>query len=174
MNIFFVDTSPQGAARALCDKHIPKMVVETAQMLSTAAWCVLSPPNTTVLPRIYRSAYPNHPSTKWVRSSLGAYTWTWGLFRNLIIEYEFRFNRRHKSTDLLDPLGSYEILDCLDTTAFELPPQCMPDKYKQVDTLRAYRAYYLGDKMRFAKWERGRSAPDWVGLPDFYLGDVAS
>ena len=37
MNIFFLDENPQKAAQSLCDKHVVKMVLETAQMCSTAA-----------------------------------------------------------------------------------------------------------------------------------------
>ena len=36
MNIFVLDEDPAAAAIMLCDKHIPKMIVESAQMLSTA------------------------------------------------------------------------------------------------------------------------------------------
>ena len=36
MNIFVLDKDPRVAARMLCDKHVPKMIVESAQMLSTA------------------------------------------------------------------------------------------------------------------------------------------
>ena len=37
MNIFFLDKNPYVAAHKQCDKHVVKMVLETAQMLSTAA-----------------------------------------------------------------------------------------------------------------------------------------
>ena len=37
MNIFFLHRNPKIAARMQCDKHVVKMVLETAQMLSTAA-----------------------------------------------------------------------------------------------------------------------------------------
>jgi len=36
MNIFFLDRDPYKAALALCDKHVPKMLLESTQMLSTA------------------------------------------------------------------------------------------------------------------------------------------
>ena len=35
MNIFILNDDPVIAAQEQCDKHIPKMVVESAQMLST-------------------------------------------------------------------------------------------------------------------------------------------
>ena len=36
MNIFALDSDPFKAARMMCDKHIPKMIVETAQMMASA------------------------------------------------------------------------------------------------------------------------------------------
>ena len=36
MNIFALSNDPAEAAQMMCDKHIPKMIVEAAQMLSTA------------------------------------------------------------------------------------------------------------------------------------------
>jgi hypothetical protein len=36
MNIFFLDKNPQKAAEYLCDKHVPKMLLESSQMLCTA------------------------------------------------------------------------------------------------------------------------------------------
>ena len=38
MNIFILDTDPKNAAMMLCDKHVVKMIVETAQMLCTVAY----------------------------------------------------------------------------------------------------------------------------------------
>jgi len=35
MNIFILDKDPVVAAQMLCDKHVPKMLVESGQMLST-------------------------------------------------------------------------------------------------------------------------------------------
>ena len=37
MNIFVVEENPVDAARALCDKHVVKMVLESVQLLSTVA-----------------------------------------------------------------------------------------------------------------------------------------
>ena len=57
MNIFHLDVSPDLAARWLCDKHIPKMILETGQMLSTAHRILGSP----VEDKVYKQAYINHP-----------------------------------------------------------------------------------------------------------------
>ena len=36
MNIFYLDRDPVIAAQMMCDKHVVKMILESAQMLSTA------------------------------------------------------------------------------------------------------------------------------------------
>ena len=36
MNVFVLSECPIESAEMMCDKHIPKMIVEAAQMLSTA------------------------------------------------------------------------------------------------------------------------------------------
>ena len=36
MNIFHLDNDPIKAAQMMCDKHIVKMIVEYAQLMSTA------------------------------------------------------------------------------------------------------------------------------------------
>jgi len=36
MNIFYLDKDPIKAAEMSCDKHVCKMIIESAQMLSTA------------------------------------------------------------------------------------------------------------------------------------------
>ena len=35
MNLFILSTDPVEAAQMQCDKHVPKMLVESGQMLST-------------------------------------------------------------------------------------------------------------------------------------------
>ena len=35
MNVFYVDKHPVRAAEQMCDKHIVKMILESAQLLST-------------------------------------------------------------------------------------------------------------------------------------------
>ena len=36
----------------------------------------------------------------------------------------------------------------------------MPDQYKNLDAIKAYRDYYIFEKSRFAKWKLGNT-PDW-------------
>ena len=165
MNLFYVESSPQGAAQALCDKHVNKMTTETAQMLSTAVHRHLSPPNSSVFPFIWRPAYLHHPSTRWVGDCLAQYVWAYALLKALCDEFEYRGFKNgepHAAKALVHYLGSFEVITALPDGTFDAPPQCMPDQYKQIDTMQAYRDYYRGEKLGFAKWERGRDAPAWV------------
>ena len=72
MNIFYLHTDPKKAAEYHCDKHVVKMIIESAQMLYCAHW-VLNPEN---LPEnAYKLAHKNHPSSIWVRESYDNYMW---------------------------------------------------------------------------------------------------
>ena len=64
MNIFAFDPDPEISASYHCDQHLHKMILESAQMVSTAM--IARGFN---LPYLYKSAYPNHPCTKWAASS---------------------------------------------------------------------------------------------------------
>ena len=94
MNIFYLDKNPQTAAAMHCDKHCVKMVLEYAQLLSTAHR-VLDGDNAPL--DLYKIAHKNHPSTIWVRSSKQHYDWLFRLFRKLTIEYGIRYGRIHNS-----------------------------------------------------------------------------
>ena len=97
MNIFHLHTNPKIAARMQCDKHIVKMVLETAQMLSTAARAKGHNIG-------YKTAYPNHPMTLWVGESPHNYAWTAIHGLELAREYTKRYKKRHKSQDIIEPL----------------------------------------------------------------------
>ena len=158
MNIFMLDYNPIIAAQMHCDKHVVKMILESAQMLSTAHR-VLDGDDYADSNKLYRATHKNHPSNVWVRKSLHNYLWLHELFVQLLLEYENRYNKVHACDRLVNKLSSApeNISDC----AGEPVPQCMPDKYKvKFDTVQAYRNYYLGEKAYFAKWSKS-SVPLW-------------
>ena len=70
MNIFHLDKNPITCAEYHCDKHVVKMILETAQMLSTAYR-----KNFNDGEKLYKSAYPNHPITLWVGSTGENFFW---------------------------------------------------------------------------------------------------
>lgn len=157
MNLFFLHKVAGKCAEDLCDKHIPKMVLETAQMLSTAHHYH----NSVHKNSVYKRAYENHPTTKWVRQNCRTYEFAYRLFLDLLHEYFERFHKVHKCDTLRKFLA---INPCPDGDWVE-PPQCMPDEYKCDDTVTAYRNYYINEKAYFAKWTRSKihkgKPPKW-------------
>lgn len=120
MNVFFLDECPIKAAQYQCDKHVVKMILETAQMLSTAHRVLdgkqlVSPKTGKPLQQfdhplwheeLYKCAHINHPSTKWIRASAGNYSWAYQHFRALCNEYTYRYGKVHESErKLLDILN---------------------------------------------------------------------
>lgn len=161
MNIFFLDRDPSLAARYTCDKHVVKMILETAQLLSTAHR-LLDGNDKFQLPDdrdaiLYRATHKNHPSAVWVRSGVDQYRWTHDLLYYLIWEFRARYGKPH-ATERLQPF----LLDAPDNIRvgrWQDPPQCMPDDCKGPDTVLAYRTYYAKYKSNFAKWKNGQ--PEW-------------
>lgn len=161
MNIFILDKDPGLAAVAHCDKHLIKMLLETAQLLSTAHRLIEGDQRSESL-GLYKAAYPSHPCAVWVRTERGAYEWTLTLFKALCAEYTHRYGKVHKTSALLPGLSVVPFFPRL-APAFRLEraPQAMPDCYKHPgDPVAAYREYYDKEKRRFAKWTK-RIPPDW-------------
>lgn len=143
MNIFYIHNDPKVCAKAMTDKHCVKMILESAQMLSTAHHELdqdKAPDN------IYKSTHKNHPSAKWVRQSVQNYKWLYDHFIFLSDEYTRRYNRRHKTDKdlshiLINPPKNIPVAD------FTQPPQAMPDIYKTNNSVRSYRIYYITEKL---------------------------
>ena len=141
MNIFYLDKCPEKAARLQYNKHVVKMILESAQMLCTAHHCIMG--EDADVP--YKVAHRNHPSTIWARQSGENYTWLYRHMMELGREYERRYGKKHLSiTKCEDPLS---ILPggILETGLTEMP-QCMPDEYKDKCSVQAYWNYYIGEK----------------------------
>jgi len=166
MNLFYLDEDPTIAAQLQCDKHVVKMILETAQMLSTAHRELDGDDVPDVL---YKRTHKNHPSSKWVRESEANYQWAYRHFIALCDEYTHRYGKTHLTdrklrTVLWHPPRGIQY----DSLAPTPPPQCMPDEYKHADTVTAYRAYYQSpEKQRIATWNKCRPAPEWFIAESF-------
>lgn len=151
MNIFYLDSDPREAARMQCDQHVIKMILETAQLLSTAhAELDGESP-------AYKPTHKNHPSAVWVRKQRGHYEWAYLHMLALGDEYKRRFGKVHRTIrEHAESLRCFPRNMTRDTAriAFETPPQCMPDNCKRDDTTLAYQLYY---NVKADEWaERGR------------------
>lgn len=141
MNIFYLSNDPEKAAQLQYNKHVVKMILETAQLLCTAHHELGSNIN---IP--YKATHKNHPSAIWVRSSISAYRWAYEHMLALGKEYTKRYGKEHltiaKCKDLL-----YTLPVNIADKPFEQPPQCMPDQYKvEGDSVTAYWNYYEAEK----------------------------
>ena len=143
MNIFYLDECPDKAARLQYNKHVVKMILESAQMLCTAHHCYGDKDQVENVP--YKQAHLNHPSTIWTRRSKSTYMWLYNHMMALGNEYTKRYGKTHLS-----------ITKCKDFLAIPprhiqgddwcQPPQAMPDEYKDPCSIQAYWNYYIGEK----------------------------
>jgi hypothetical protein len=163
VNIFVLDLNPLVAARYHTDRHVVKMILESAQMLSTAHR-ILDPDCDGWHDRVglYQSAYTNHPCTVWARQGSGNYTWLYRLFRSLCDEYTHRYGKVHASSKLLAPLWQIPLALRGGPNPFRTEfAQAMPDHFKHPDAVQAYQAYYRHAKSHLHKWT-GRPVPSWI------------
>ena len=185
MNIFILDNDPALAAMQQCDKHVVKMIVESAQMLSTAhrmldgrltkrlsgsgkrmvSCYVMDDRREDV---IMKAVHFNHPCTKWTMESSGNYRWHWTHLRALCREYTHRYDKTHRvETERLKilkkppdniPRGSL--------TPFRLAMKDCPECAALGDPVEAYRAFYQTKQDRFPMvWTR-REVPEWFNFKE--------
>jgi len=177
MNIFYVHTDPVIAAKSMVDKHVVKMILESAQLLSTAHRVIDGKEQQGVTKTgrkkkiwlmhdardnvLYQATHINHPSAVWCRTSIENYHWLAEHFFALMEEYTYRYGKQHKcfgelSYMLQSPpknLGEYD---------WTTMPSCMPDEYKVInDPVESYRNYYRVGKLKLHKWT-GRNPPEWI------------
>lgn len=159
MNIFVLDADPVTAAQMHNNKHICKMSIEYAQLLS-AAHHVWQSPHCDVL---YRLTHKNHPATKWVAAHPDHYRWTYALACATWDEYTYRYGKTHGSARLRDMLATVPVMSGYGPAT--PPPQCMPDVCKVAGNtwdavVAAYHQYYRDAKASFAVW-KNRETPSW-------------
>ena len=186
MNIFVLDRSSREAARMHCDKHVPKMCVEAAQMMASAlrrhgATDQQMPLTKSGTP--YKGGYAHHPCTVWAGDTRSNYSWLAQYGDELCREYSKRFGKVHACHDAIGRMRGMIIalIPPGDPTPFAL---AMPDEFRPMwfsehrgimypddyadkrlthashqIAVEAYRRYY--HSKQFAKWEKGTPAPDW-------------
>jgi len=166
MNIFFLNWNPRKAAEYHCDKHVVKMIIETAQLLYTAHW-VLETPNMPL--NSYKMTHKNHPSAIWARESLANYLWLCSLGWWLCKEYQFRYNNDKKQNThkteahIVWLLNNHPKLSNINMTPVR---QAMPDEYKMSDPIESYQKYYIEDKLKkrgIIKYTK-REAPKFISM----------
>ena len=153
MNIFVLDLDIKKCARYHCDQHVVKMILESAQIACTAL-------NERGFTTPYRSTHVKHPSVLWAGTSYDNLQWLKKLARALNKEYQYRY-RTSKNH------GSFGVIEQIEGMRFESTgltdfPQTMPERFRVPgDPVKAYRNFYVGEKLRFARWTRRRK-PAWI------------
>src|SRR5210317_1496369 len=181
MNIFYLDKDPVKAAEMSCDKHVVKMILESAQMLSTAKrvldgeeyfdttkngrkikrWRLKNSNEEAI---IYKSGWLRHPSTQWVMKS--AYNYRWLYLHMMALNEQYKLRYKHTKDHLcIQKLG--QLLStppkninvrAIGTDATPaMPDECIVPG----DSVASYRKYYIMKKKRFATWKTPAQMPEW-------------
>ena len=181
MNIFYLDKDPIEAAKQSCDKHVVKMIVESAQMLSTAHRMIdgkeytdltksgrrikrWKHPNANLEKTLYKACHTGHPSTVWVMQSAYNYHWLYKHMMALNTEFKMRYGHilNHKTVQLLEGALMYPPKNISLNTIATDPPPAMPDYCKiPGDSVASYKKYYIYEKQRFATWKSPSTVPAW-------------
>ena len=180
MNIFVLDDCPIESAVLQCDKHVVKMIVESAQMLSTAHRLLdgtmerrPSKSGKTMVKYFklddyresvyYKAVHAGHPCTVWTMESSENYNWHYKHFVALCDEYTYRYGKVHYTDSILR-----EALKRLPNnipTGKQTParlamgsnPECMDEN----DIIGSYRKFYQTKQERFSMVWSKRPTPEW-------------
>lgn len=171
MNIFALSDSPVLSAQYQHDKHVVKMTLETAQLLSTAAR--YTPPDFVNdymsdrdFKKLYKPTHFNHPCSKWARNNPNNFKWLCEHGLALAAEFKHRFKHDHRSGAIIR-ICANAIAHNRSQGEVEPFAMAMPDEYKTSDPVLSYRQYYLAEKIKDdSKWtDRRSSLPEWLFKP---------
>lgn len=191
MNRFIIENTPQACAEAHCDKHVPKMYVEEAQMLCTAhrildGKLIMVPAfdkqgNQVYLKSgkkrfkkhwelpddrefaLYKAAHMRHPCTLWCMETAGNYRWAYQLFQYIGLEYQHRYGKPHKTDELDSWLfrPPNNINPSKEITPMPLAMGSNPECMDPDDVIGSYRKFYQTKQHRFKMTWTNRQVPSW-------------
>ena len=180
MNIFYLDPDPKVCAEMHVDKHVCKMVIEYAQLLSTThrvldgemyigktvnnrnikRWRLLDDREN----RLMKPTMMNHPSAIWLRQSKENYIWLYNMWCELQKEFTYRYGKVHATARLIPDLA--RVPDNCPIGQFTEPTPAMPDECKiSGNSLKSYHIYYVTKKEHLWSWSgkiNGRQQPEWL------------
>ena len=161
MNRFLINYSPELCARDMCDKHVVKMPLEEAQMLST----VLRQANPEYADEhgLYRVAHAKHPCTIWAGETRANYMYACELWQYMCMEYTHRYGKHHASERFAHAFiqGVRHIPDGNITPH----PECFSEhtdlKSGKPWPIQSYRQFYQTKQHRFKMVWTKRDVPYW-------------
>jgi len=168
MNIFYIHKDPEVAAKAMTDKHVVKMILESAQLLCTAhrlldgneitvksknghnlkKW---QHQNQTYDQLLYKSTHVNHPSAIWVRESSANYQWLYKHFIALGNEYTKRYGKVHRSIAELRFILASPPNNIPHTKQTPVRIAITNQQWHKENAVESYRAYYENEKINTEK-----------------------
>lgn len=181
MNIFYLDKDPIVAAEMSCDKHVCKMIIESAQMLSTAHRIIdgveyygktangrkikrWTHPVKELESILYLANHVKHPSTIWVMQSAYNYVWLYKHMMALNSQFKLRYNKSvdHMTVQKLGSILKNPPKNIPLNKIGTEPPPAMPEECKVPgDSISSYRKYYIMKKRPFATWRKPSKMPEW-------------
>lgn len=168
MNRFLISYTPEWIARELCDKHIVKMPLEEAQMLSTAVW--EHAPEYAEKHDLYKPVHQKHPCTIWAAKTRANYNYGLALFDYMQAEYRYRYGKvgawnRHYFA--LQDAAQY--IPEGDITPH---PECFSEhtdlKTGENWPIKSYRKFYMTKQRRFSMKWTNRPVPSWFHFEEEY------
>ena len=179
MNIFYLSESPKQCAQWAVDSHCVKMILESAQLLSTAHRLLdgvqyIDASSGRKIKRwrlpdsrdniLYAATHVNHPCAVWVRTNQNNYAWAWQYLKEHCDEYTHRYGKIHK----VESSGLLKALDPIPENIHisegrTIPPSAMDPKYiiSPLFPMDNYRNYYKYGKAHLHKW-KNRQPPEWI------------
>jgi len=179
VNIFYLDPDPIKCAEMHVDRHVCKMVIEYAQLMSTAhrvldgemyigktinnrnikRWRLLDEREN----RLMKPTMMNHPSAIWLRQSDSNYRWLYNMWCELQKEFTYRYGKIHATSRLIPDLK--KVPDNCPVGPFTGPTPAMPDACKVPgNSLQSYHNYYVMNKSHLWSWKgkiNSRTQPQW-------------
>lgn len=179
MNIFAVDADPLRAARQLPDRHVTKMILESAQMLSIVFshhyWDIGEVMKVDGTPfKTAKGAFKKHPCTIWAADSVQNCAWLIQHALGLCTEFNLRYGKQHGLTQSLfdvKRLFHRETGDAITIhTMVDSFARAMPVDLKQdtsIDDITAYQMYMNTKDWVYYNYLRiPERRPSWVLQPE--------
>jgi hypothetical protein len=131
------------------------MILEVSQLLCGVHWVLGSEAP-------YKLSHKNHPCAIWARECIENYIWLCDLGLELCYEYTYRYDKRHKSQDIIEwcLMNAPNLRENGSISDFAL---AMPDECKVGDVVQSYRKYYMIEKSDLAVW-KNRETPEWYKI----------
>ena len=153
MNIFAFDPDPWQSALWLDDVRKNKMILETAQLLSSAV--AINDPSWAS--KVYKPTHTGHPCCKWVMSSRANFYWLRSYMNDLWSQ-----RGSHKSAELIPVFEEYFFEGWFPSEARTPFPNCAANadlgiSFKHIpDVHEAYRLYIC------ERWKRDTIMLTWI------------